>query len=93
MSFNRQILSLYLLVVADMDEKEVARLVGNHLWLDLKEAEEALIQGQEVSLEIAGNTPGQQLRNITAALWILEKIRQQRCDLHTAIKQYRDHIR
>ena len=76
-----------------MDLKEVERLVETHLWLDLKEAEEDLVAGKEVQIEVTGETPAEKISIIAAALWIVEKMRERSWDFATALSAYRQIIR
>ena len=76
-----------------MDQKEVERLVETHLWLDLKEAEEDLVAGKEVQIEVTGETMAEKISIIAAALWIVEKMRERSWDFATALSAYRQIIR
>ena len=76
-----------------MDERAIEILVETHLLADLKAANEALIGGMEAEFEIPGDTPGQKLSYITAAIWIVEKIRLDNCEFSEAYAAYRQVIK
>ncbi|MDH3711094.1 MAG: hypothetical protein OER04_14470 [Cyclobacteriaceae bacterium] len=64
-----------------------------HLWLNLKEAEEDLIAGKKVQIEVPGNSPAEQISIISAAIWIVEKMREDANDFRTALIDYQEKIR
>jgi len=76
-----------------MDEREVERLVSKHLLMDLEEAETDLISGRKLKISVNGNSPGEMLTYISAAKWVVDKIRVDACDFKTAYEAYQDIIR
>ncbi len=76
-----------------MDNREIERLVERYHWLDLKESEEALANGEESPIDIAGDTPGEKLSYIAAAIWVVEAMRSTGCDFKQAIEAYRKKVR
>ncbi len=75
-----------------MDAREIEKLVEAHLGLDLKEAEEDLIAGKKVQIKVPGDSPAEQISNISAAIWIVEKMRKDACDFRTALTDYLEKI-
>ena len=76
-----------------MNERAIEILVETHLLSDLKAANEALIGGNEAEFEIPGKTPGQKLSYIAAAIWIVEKIREDNCEFKEAYEAYQQVIK
>ena len=76
-----------------MDAREIEKLVEAHLWLDLKEAEEDLIMGKKVQIKVPGGSPAEQLSIISAAIWIVEKMREDDSDFRTALTDFQENIR
>jgi hypothetical protein len=59
----------------------------------LKEAEEKLINGEELPFEIKGDDEGEQLTHILGALDILERVENEKIDLKTATRAFFERVR
>ncbi len=71
-----------------MEERAVERIVETYLLSDLEQANKALVQGKEAKFKLPGKTPGEKLSYVTAAIWIVEKIKRDRCDFREAYSAY-----
>ncbi len=59
----------------------------------LKEAEEKLINGEELPFEVKGDDEGEQLTHILGALDILERVENEKIDLKTATRAFFERVR
>lgn len=59
----------------------------------LKEAEEKLINGEELPFEVKGDDGGEQLTHILGALDILERVESEKIDLKTATRTFFERVR
>ena len=59
----------------------------------LDEAEEALINEQQPSIEIEGEDDGEQLTHIFAAKWIMEDMQSSGNDFKTSLRNYTQKVR
>jgi hypothetical protein len=59
----------------------------------LKEAEEKLINGEDLPFEVKGDDEGEQLTHILGALDILERVENEKIDLKTATRAFFERVR
>ncbi|MBX3102169.1 MAG: hypothetical protein KF690_06655 [Bacteroidetes bacterium] len=52
----------------------VRKLVQNHSLDALKATEEALYEGQPLSITVEGTDEGEQLTHVLGAIWVLEQV-------------------
>ena len=76
-----------------MEERDIIRLVETQLLSDLEEARKALVQGNETKFMLPGVTPGEKMAYLAAAIWIVQKIKRDKCDFKTAFKAYQQEIK
>ncbi|MCB0278087.1 MAG: hypothetical protein KDD94_01190 [Calditrichaeota bacterium] len=60
---------------------------------DLIKAEEDLLEGRVLEIEVEGEDEGEQLTHVYAAKWILEKVKTDGVDLRTALREYTVKVR
>lgn len=71
----------------------IKQLVENHSIAALRQAEEALLEEQAPSIEIAGDDEGEQLTHVLAAIWILEKMKEEDLAFKDALREYTKKVR
>lgn len=71
-----------------MKARELERLVETLLLSDLEKAEQALIDGQKLDMDLPGINPEEHIGYLAAARWIVEKIKKDKCDFRTAFEAY-----
>jgi hypothetical protein len=71
----------------------IKSLVENVSLTDLKNAEEALLNEQPVSIAIEGADEGEQLTHVLAAIWIKEYMAEHNADYKTALRAYTEKVR
>jgi hypothetical protein len=71
----------------------IRNLVENYTLIQLQEAENALIEGAEISIMVEGNDEGEQLTHIIAAAWILEQMKAKEQDFKEALRAYTQKVR
>jgi len=76
-----------------MKARALERLVETLLLSDLEKAEQALIEGKELDLDLPGINPGEDLAYLTAARWIVQKINSEGCEFRTAYEAYLDEMK
>lgn len=76
-----------------MKERAVERLVETYLLSDLEAAKEALFQGEDAEFNLPGETPGEKVAYLAAAIWIVEKIKLDKCEFKAAYDAYQQEIK
>lgn len=71
----------------------IKKLVDNYSLEQIKAAEEALANEQQPEIEIEGSDEGEQLTHAYAAIWILEKMKNDNVDYKTALREYTQKVR
>ncbi|MEM6844290.1 MAG: hypothetical protein AAF944_08335 [Bacteroidota bacterium] len=71
-----------------MKVDSVRHLVENYTVDQLVEAEKALVNGKELSFEVAGEDAGEKLTNLLAAVYILEQLKSRTLEFSEAFRQY-----
>jgi hypothetical protein len=59
----------------------------------LKQAEELLLNGENLPFEVGGEDEGEQLTHILGAIDILERVKNEGIDLRTAIRGFSERVR
>lgn len=72
---------------------EIKKLVEAHDVATLKQAEEHLIEGEALAIEIGGDDEGEQLTHILAAIAIHEDMDATGADFKTALRNYTQRVR
>lgn len=71
----------------------IKKLVENYSFAELQKAENDLIEGDMVQIEVEGNDEGEQLTHIIAAIWILEEMKAKGADFKDALREYTKKVR
>jgi hypothetical protein len=66
----------------------IKKLVKNYSIEDLEEAEEAIIEELKPKIKIEGKDDGEQLINVMAAIWVLEKMENDQIPFGKAMREY-----
>lgn len=72
---------------------EVKKLVENQSIEELMAAEEALVEESELPITVRGEDEGEKLTHILAAIFILERMKNQGVDFKTALREYTRRVR
>ncbi len=56
-------------------------------------AEAAILEEQELQIEVEGEDEGEQLTHVLAAVWILNQMHHQQVDFKTALREYTQKVR
>ncbi|WKN44644.1 DUF6952 family protein [Tunicatimonas pelagia] len=76
-----------------MKRNKVRKLVENYTIDQLVEAEQALVEGEELSFEVEGQDAGEKLTYLLAAVYVLERVKQEGIEFHDAFQQYTLQVR
>lgn len=71
----------------------IKKLIESHDVESLKKAEEAIMEEQPLSIEIEGEDEGEQLTHVIAAVWIIEKMKQDDIPFPKALREYTQKVR
>lgn len=71
----------------------VKKLVENQSMEDLIAAEEALVEEQSLPIEVEGEDDGEKLTHILAAIFILERMKDEGVDFKSALREYTRRVR
>ncbi|MEK6476885.1 hypothetical protein WJR50_05095 [Catalinimonas sp. 4WD22] len=71
----------------------VKKLVENQSMEDLITAEEALVEEQPLPIEVEGEDDGEKLTHILAAIFILERMKDEGVDFKSALREYTRRVR
>lgn len=71
----------------------IKNLVEKHTYQELIKAENDLIEGIELQIEVDGQDEGEQLTHIIAAAWILEEMKNKGHDFKEALREYTNKVR
>ncbi|MDF9795946.1 hypothetical protein OKW21_001209 [Catalinimonas alkaloidigena] len=71
----------------------VKKLVENQSLEDLISAEEALVEEQPLPIEVNGEDEGEKLTHILAAIFILERMKDEGVDFKSALREYTRRVR
>ncbi|HEX2901180.1 MAG TPA: hypothetical protein VHS96_15785 [Bacteroidia bacterium] len=72
---------------------EIKKLVENHDLATLAAAEEQLMEGEPLGIEVGGADEGEQLTHIIAAMEILRDVQENGTDLKDALRSYTKRVR
>jgi len=59
----------------------------------LKLAEEAILNGEPLSISVDGEDEGEQLTHVSAALWVKEYSEKEQVDIKDAVRKYTQRVR
>lgn len=76
-----------------MNTPEVKRLATESNLETLRAAEQALLDGQPLPLEVHGADDGEQLTHILSAIWVLEQMEEQKLELPQAMRELTRKVR
>jgi hypothetical protein len=76
-----------------MQIPEIKRLVETYSVEQLLKAEEQLLEGEELGIEVQGKDEGEILTHILASVWILNGMKDNGNDLRTALRNYSVKVR
>lgn len=71
----------------------IRQLAEKYSAAELEAAEAALLEERTPALTDAGDDAGDQLTNITAAIWIKREMEEKEIDLRTALRAYSQRVR
>lgn len=71
----------------------IKKLVEEVSLIDLRAAEEALLEELQPKIEVQGEDEGEQLTHVFAAIFILEKMESSGVDFKTALREYTQKVR
>ncbi|TXK51310.1 hypothetical protein FVR03_03620 [Pontibacter qinzhouensis] len=71
----------------------IKKLVETQSIETLLAAEAAILEEQELAIEVEGEDEGEQLTHILAAVWILNQMHHQHVDFKTALREYTQKVR
>lgn len=72
---------------------EIKKLVENHTIDELIRAEEQLVNEETLSIAVGGTDEGEQLTHVFAAIYIINKIKDEGMDFKTALRDYTSKVR
>ena len=71
----------------------VKKLVENYTQEQLVQAEEAVLREQPLPIAVEGNDDSERLSYLLAAIFILDKIKQEKMEFKTALRSYTERVR
>jgi hypothetical protein len=71
----------------------IKKLVEIESYDNLQRAEEAILNGEKLDIEVDGDDEGEQLTHVIAAMWIQEKMKEEGFDFKTALREYTKKVR
>ena len=71
----------------------IKALVENYTQEQLIQAEEALLKEQPLPITVEGSDDSERLSYILAAIFVLEKIKQEKMEFKTALRSYTERVR
>jgi hypothetical protein len=71
----------------------IKQLVENHSVVELHAAEESIMGGNPLAIEVGGVNKGEQRTHVLAALYIIEKMSKGSVDYRTAQREYVKSVR
>ncbi|MFT2009741.1 DUF6952 family protein [Pontibacter sp. 13R65] len=71
----------------------IKKLVETQSIEALMAAEAAILEEQELQIEVEGEDEGEQLTHVLAAVWILNQMHHQQVDFKTALREYTQKVR
>lgn len=66
---------------------------NNYTFEELDEAEMAIINESNFSIEVEGADEGEMLTHLMAAKWIKQEMADTQCDFKTALRKYTEKVR
>ncbi|GAA0893751.1 hypothetical protein GCM10009122_34300 [Fulvivirga kasyanovii] len=72
---------------------EIKRLVESNTVEELIAAEEALVNEEALAIEVNGVDEGEKLTHVFAAIYIINKIKDDNVDFKTALRDYTSKVR
>ena len=72
---------------------EIKRLVEAYKIEQLMAAEEALVNEEPLAIEVNGSDEGEQLTHVFAAIYVLNKMHDDKVDFKTALRDYTSKVR
>ncbi len=76
-----------------MNIKTIISLTDSHELDVLSAAENALLEGETLPIEVDGVDEGEQLTHLMAAIWCKNEMAKTGCDSRTAVRQYTQKVR
>lgn len=76
-----------------MKPSAIKKLVEEVDIIDLKKAEEAMLEELEPVIEIEGEDEGEKLTHVLASIWILEDMNKNKIDFRTSLRNYMAKVR
>ncbi|GHA65114.1 DUF6952 family protein [Pontibacter akesuensis] len=71
----------------------IKQLVENYSLEELMAAESAIVDEQELAIEVGGEDEGEQLTHVLAAVWILNEMEDNGTDFKSALRMYTQKVR
>jgi len=76
-----------------MKASAIRQLAEAHDLETLRNAEEALLEEQEAVITVAGGDEGEQLTNLSGAIWVKEQMEQNGTALKTEVRNFTQRVR
>lgn len=71
----------------------IKKLVEIHTLEELVQAEEALLDEKETAMPVEGEDEGEKLTHIFAAIWVLNKMKDENLEFKVALREYTKKVR
>ncbi|PRY14942.1 hypothetical protein CLV24_103181 [Pontibacter ummariensis] len=71
----------------------IKKLVENYTLEELMAAEAAIVDEQQLAIEVEGEDEGEQLTHVLAAVWILNEMEDNGTEFKAALRQYTQKVR
>lgn len=76
-----------------MNIQSIKELVGSHSVAELRTAENELLDGKPLSIEVDGADEGEQLTHVLAAVWVLHYMETNNVTIAHAMREYSKRVR
>lgn len=71
----------------------IKKLVETYTLQECKQAEQALLEEQPLTIEIEGDDEGEKLTHVLGAIDILERMQLENKDVRTALREFMERVR
>jgi hypothetical protein len=71
----------------------IKKLVETYTLQECKQAEQALLEEQALTIEIEGDDEGEKLTHVLGAIDILERMQLENKDVRTALREFMERVR
>lgn len=71
----------------------IKKLVETVSMEELKAAEEAIMEGESLAIEVGGEDEGEQLTHVMAAMWIMDRMKETGNEFLPTLREYTAKVR